>query len=132
MFAGPTALHQDNGVHRAGQRSRPPATAAATRVRRRPGSGVAGQWRPAVGRLRCRQNGVAADLAHAAQPVAQRGGQGRVRAHAGPHRVPGDKPGRDQIRGETQRQLQTGQRHEPAAHVQVAQHADGATQGPQR
>lgn len=142
VFAGPTAFRQD-GVGRVdggpGRPGGPPATTAATPVRhrrrrrRRPRGGVARQ-RPAVRRPRRRrqQDGVAADIAHAAQPVAQGGGEGRVRAHARPDRVPGDEPGRDQVRGETQRQLQTGERHEPAARLQVAQHADGAAQGPQR
>jgi len=95
-----------------------------------PGGRVAGQ-QPASRRLR-RQTRVAADIADPAEPVAQRGGPGRVRPDARPHRVPGNEPGRDQVGGETQRQLQAGQRHQSATVGQVAEHADGAAKGPQR
>jgi len=96
-----------------------------------PGGRVAGR-RPGSGR-RHRQARVAADIAHPAESVAQGGGAGRVRPDARPHRVPGNEPGRDQVRGEAQRQLQAGQRHQsPAAARQVPEHADGAAKGPQR
>lgn len=95
-----------------------------------PGGRVAGQ-QPASRRLR-RQTRVAADIADPAESVAQRGSPGRVRPDARPHRVPGNEPGRDQVRGETQRQLQAGQRHQSATVGQVTEHADGAAKGPQR
>jgi len=95
-----------------------------------PGGRVAGQW-PASRRLR-RQTRVAADIADPAKSVAQRGGARSVRPDARPHRVPGNEPGRDQVGGKTQRQLQAGQRHQSATFGQVAEHADGAAKGPQR
>jgi len=43
-----------------------------------------------------------------------------------------DKSGRDQIGGETQRQLQTGERRQSQAAHQIPEHVDGPAKGPQR
>lgn len=129
VFAGPEAFLQDVCRRRptavVGGRDPGPTTAG----RRAPGGRVAGQRPVQSGR----QARVAADLADPAEPVAQGGGEGRIRPHAGPHRVPGNEPGRRrQVCGEAQRQLQASQRHQSQDARQVPEHAGGAAKGPHR
>jgi len=126
VFAGPEALVQDDrGPTADGGRGARPTSVAAV-----PGGRVAGQ-RP-VSRRHRGQARVATDIADPTESVAQGSGAGRLRPDARPHRVPGNEPGRDQVRSETQRQLQAGQRHQSSAARQVPKHADGVAKGPQR
>lgn len=117
LFAGPKAFRPDH--------------------RRLPGQAATGQGRGAAGRrpvsVERRQARVAAHIADPAEPVAQGGGERGVRPDAGPDRVSGNEPGRrDQIGGETQRQLQAGERRQPAAGGQVAEHVVDVAKVPQR
>lgn len=122
VFAGPETFGEDVG--------RPATTGG------RPGRcGVA---RPTAGRGRV----TAANIADPAQSVAEGGGERSVRPHAGPHGVSGDEPGRGLQAGggggggggKTERQLQAGERQQPAAGKVAAgrDHADGTAKGLQQ
>lgn len=118
VFAGPETFGEDVGQ---------PATTAG-----RPGRcGVARPTAGCEGRARVAAAD-AADIADPAQSVAEGGGERGVRPDARPHGVSGDEPGRELQAGggEAERQLQAGERQQPAA-GQVARrdHADGAAKG---
>lgn len=116
VFAGPETFGEDVGQ---------PATTAGRLGR----GSVARQTAGCGGRARV---AAAIDIADPAQSVAEGGSERGVRPDARPHRVSGDEFGRELQTGggETERQLQAGERQQPAAgQVAGRNHADGAAEG---